>query len=192
MNTGDISIDRRGDKISIGYAGDEFVAELGMGLPIRDSWRWTFDRSLRLVDQREGTGQDSLGEYGYLAAVYSVPGLSRGTIPLLQQELRGYDDSLLLVETKVLEEIRGTFLEDSFYNTTFNSPILLFHKEFDFLAYTWGLMGVESSRDGGHFPEAVTGRGIHSIPSKLTDRGVLAARGPAHQLPEALLPPGPV
>ena len=167
MKVGDISVVRRDDRLSIDYAGEEFVGDVGIGLPINGIWRWSFDRSLRLVEEWEGTGRDSLGEYSYMALAYAIPGLSREDVPLIHQELRAYDDTHLLVETRVLEDIAGAYLEDSFYSTTFNSPVLLFQKELNFLAYTWGLIGVESSRDGGHFPEAVTGRGISNIPSKL-------------------------
>ena len=167
MNAGDISVVRRGDGVSIDYAGEEFVGDMGIGLPINGHWLWTFDRSLKLVDEGQGTGRDRLGNYSYVVLSYGIPGMNQGEFPHLQQELRLYNNSQLLIETTVLEDIRGTYLEDSFYNTTFNSPVLRFEKDLNFIAYTWGLMGVETSRDGGHFPEAITGRRIPSIPSKL-------------------------
>lgn len=174
VNWGGISIDRRGAGVGIDYAGETFVEDLGIGLPINNGWRWSFDGSLKLVDEGRGAGKDRLGEYSYVTLIYTAPGLL-DDMPLIQQELRTYappgPSGQLLIETKVLEEIRGTYLEDSFYSTTFNSPVLLLPKDLNFLAYTWGLMGAESSRDGGHFPEAVAGTGLQNIPSKLRTAG---------------------
>ena len=171
LSTGDITASFRDDRLSVAYDGEEFVAELGIGLPIDGHWWWSFDRSLALVQSREGSGRDSLGKYSYIALTYTVPGESRDGVPLIRLVLKAYDPSigpgLMLVETRALEDIKGTFLEDSFYSTTFNSPVMVFKKELNFLAYTWGLMGLESSRDGGHFPEAVTGRGVPDIPPQL-------------------------
>ena len=179
LNLGDISVQRQGYGVSIHYAGEPFIGELGIGLPINGNWLWSYDRSLVLVEESEGTGRDSHGEYSYIALVYAIPGVSAGVsplvsnddVPLIRQEIKAYDPSTgparLLVETTVLEEICGTYIEDSFYHTTFNSPVLLFQKELNFLAYTWGLMGPESSRDGGRFPEAITGKGIATIPAAL-------------------------
>ena len=179
VSTGEISIIRRGDSIGVGYAGREFVQELGIGLPIDDTWRWTFDGSLKPLAHREGNGRDSLGEYACETLLYAIPGVFRDDVPVIQQDLKIYDNSTggagrLLVETRVLEEIRGTHLEDSFYATTFNSPVLLFQRDLNFLAYTWGLMGAESSREGGHFPEAVTAKGLDNIPAKLRSAGFSA------------------
>ena len=171
VSAGDISLVRRDDQVSVNFLGEEFIAQLGIGLPVGGRWRWTFDRSLRLLEERVGTGRDRFGEYSCLALVYSMPGANGDDVPLIQQELRAYDPttgpSRLLIETRALEDITGTCTEDSYYNTTYNSPVMLFHRDLNFLGYTWGLMGVETARDGGHFPEAITGRGIADIPSKL-------------------------
>jgi hypothetical protein len=174
VNTGNISVNRTGGGVSIAYAGEEFISDLGIGLPIKGSWSWTFDRSLKLLDEREGSGRDRLGEYSYVALTYTMPdaeGEDAPHIPHIRQQIKAYAGSRLLVETSVLEDITGAYLEDSFYNTTFNSPVLLFPKDFNFLAYTLGLMATESSRDVGHFPEAITGRGVSDIPSKLLMAG---------------------
>ena len=71
----------------------------------------------------------------------------------------------------MLEDISGTYNEDSFYATTFNSPTLILREGLNFLAYTWGLIGAESTRDGGHFPEAVAGKVVSSIPARLRTAG---------------------
>ena len=178
MRQGDISVKGRGESIGIDYLGVEFVTQIGMGLPINGHWLWTFDGSLMPVEEGEGRGRDGLGEYNFTAQSYTIPGLPGKDVPHLRQELRTYDDSLLLIETRALEDIKGTYLEDSFYNTTFNSPVLRFERDLNFLAYSWGLMGAEASRDGGHFPEAITGRGISNIRSKL----LLAGYSPTEDL----------
>ena len=188
VSAGGLSINSRANGVSIDYAGEPLVSELGIGLPINRSWLWTFDSSLKLVEEREGTKRDSLGQYHYTTLVYAIPDPRGQDGPLVQQELKAYDDTHLLIETQTLEEIRGTSLEDSFYNTTFNSPVLIFPKDFNFLAYTWGLMGAEGSRDVGHFPEAITGRGVQNIPSKLLLAGY-SPREDLHTTSEKLFGP---
>ena len=187
LRSGDISISRREEGVGVDYLGEEFVAELGVGLPISATPLWTFDRSLRVADESQGEGRDRLGRYQYVALSYSAPSMLGEDIPVIQQQIRAYDHSTasgrLLVETRALEDIKGTYAGDSFYNTTFNSPVLLFEKELNFLGYTWGLMGAESSRDVGHFPEAITGKGIATLPSKLQMAG-FSAREDLHTTSE--------
>ena len=171
MNSGDISITRAGTGLGISYAGRIFVSDLGIGLPVRKNWLWTFDSSLELVQEREGEGRDRLGAYRCLSLVFTAPGLYDAAVPIIQQDIKAYRESAasgcLLVETRVLEDISGVSLEDSFNATTFNSPVVLLPEELSYLTYTWGLIGTESSRDGGHFPEAVTGKGVSTMPESL-------------------------
>ena len=175
MNSSEVSISRRDGRTSIDYAGANFVGDLGIGLPINKNWWWTFDRTMKLVEERDGSGRDNLGEHSYTALDYTIPGLLKGDPAIIQQQLKIYHSAhgpgRVMIQTRVLEDIRGTDLEDSFFNTTFNSPVLLFQKGLNFLGYTWGLIGVESSRDGGHFPEAITGKDVANIPSKLRSAG---------------------
>ena len=171
LTSGHTTIARQGNGLVIRFDGADFVEGLGIGTPIQGAWRWTLDGSLKLLEDRQGQGRDGLGPYSHLTLAFSVPGVFPEDVPVFQQSAKAYDSSRLLVETWVLEEVRGTFLEDSFYSTTFNSPVLLPRDDLSYLAYTWGLMGQEASRDGGHFPEAVTGRGVSTIPSKLLGAG---------------------
>ncbi len=171
MSTGDISVQRRGEGFSLAYDGHEFIEDLGIGLPVDGVWRWTSDGSIRVLEALQGTGRDRLGRYDYHALIYTVPGVYGGDVPAIRQELRNYGGSRLTVETTALEDIAGTYVEDSFHDTTFNSPIMLLAEDLNYLAYTWGLISLESSRDGGHFPEAVTGRGLANLPSKLSKAG---------------------
>ena len=172
LNAGPVSISVRGGRTTVRYDGKEFITDLGIGLPIDKAWRWSFDGSLKLSGEEEGKGRDSLGEYGYLATEYSIPAVLKSDMPVVRRELKAYScpepsSCRLIVETHVLEDLRGLSLEDSFHETTFNSPVLLLEEKLSFLCYTWGLIGAETSRDGGHFPEAATGSGISSIPSRL-------------------------
>ena len=171
MNSDALSVIRVDGGISISYGGMEFVASLGVGLPINGAWLWSFDGSLKLVEESRGSRRDRLGTYDYFALLYSAPLLFGEDVPLLRQEVRTYGGSRVLIETTALEDVRGTYLSDSFFETTWNSPVLLFPEDLNFLAYTWGLIGLESSRDGGHFPEAVTGSGVSNIPARLKAAG---------------------
>ena len=73
MNSDGLSITRRDGGICISYAGKEFVASLGVGLPINGAWLWTFDGSLKLLEEKTGSGRDRLGAYDYLGLLYSAP-----------------------------------------------------------------------------------------------------------------------
>ena len=59
---------------------------------------------------------------------------SSGCKPTLQ-------GSYLLAETTALRDLHGTALEDSFFHTTFNSPVLRLADGLRYLVYTWGLEG---------------------------------------------------
>ena len=167
----DISVRRKGHGAGIEYDGQEFVRELGIGLPIAGNWLWSFDGSLKMIGERQDTGRDGLGEYRAMELVYAAPEILGPDTPLIRQSLKAYAGDRLLVETTVLEDISGTYNEDSFYATTFNSPTLILREGLNFLAYTWGLIGAESTRDGGHFPEAVAGKVVSSIPARLRTAG---------------------
>jgi hypothetical protein len=139
------------------------VVEVGSGIPLHHRWRWSFDGSLRLVAAAEEQGKDLLGDYAALASTYAD---EEG--PLIQQRLQAYcHGSYLLVETTALRDLHGTALEDSFFHTTFNSPILRLAEGLRYLVYTWGLEGGEGVGLGGHFPDAVVASDLHSLPDQL-------------------------
>ena len=48
----DISVRRKGHGAGIEYDGQEFVRELGIGLPIAGNWLWSFDGSLKMIGER--------------------------------------------------------------------------------------------------------------------------------------------
>jgi hypothetical protein len=139
------------------------VVELGSGIPLHHRWRWSFDGSLRLVAAAEEQGKDPLGNYAALALTYAD---EEG--PLVQQRLQAYSPgSYLLTETTALRDLHGTALEDSFFHTTFNSPVLRLADGLRYLVYTWGLEGGEGVGLGGHFPDAVVASDLHSLPAQL-------------------------
>src|SRR5262249_10504036 len=63
---------------------------------------------------------DQLGAYAALALTYTD---QEG--PLIRQTLKTYaDDASLVVETTALRDLWGAALVDSFFHTTFNSPVV--------------------------------------------------------------------
>ncbi|HEY7496714.1 MAG TPA: hypothetical protein VIH59_37120, partial [Candidatus Tectomicrobia bacterium] len=58
-------------------------------------------------------------------------------------------------------------LEDSFFHTTFNSPVLRLADGLRYLVYTWGLEGGEGVGLGGHFPDAAVASTLDRLPDQL-------------------------
>ncbi len=123
------------DGTSISYEGVPFIVEMGLGVPIHHNWHWSFDGSLRLTSNHQEKGRDHLGKFTALESTY---GDRDG--PLVRQRLKTYEDNAsLVVEATVLRDLHGTALADSFFNTTFNAPVILLAEGFKYIAYTWGL-----------------------------------------------------
>ena len=149
--------------VSIEYDNTPLVSEIGVAIPIDGRWRWSFDRSLRLLTSDGGTGRDSLGPYASLALTY---GDDDG--PWVRQEVKAYQDgAFVVVEATALRELRGAALGDSFFETTFNAPVVLPADGLRFLAYTWGLSGGEGPGIAGHFPDAALAQDLADLPEKL-------------------------
>ena len=159
---------------SIEYAGVLLAPELGVGIPIDGRWLWSFDRSLALSASEETIAGDVLGEYSSLALTYAdVDG------PMVRQEVKAYQEtSTVVVETTALRELRGTAIEDNFFETTFNSPVVRLHESLSYIAYTWGLLGGEGVGVAGHFPDAALARDLASLPEQLR----LADFSPSHDV----------
>jgi hypothetical protein len=122
MNTTNIQLTNINGRITVAYDYTPVVVELGIGIPLNHHWQWSFDGSLQLVESVEETGSDQLGDYSALALTYHGP-----DGPLVRQRIKVYEaDSYLVVETTALRELTGTALEDSFFHTTFNSPVVRF------------------------------------------------------------------
>ena len=118
---------------AISYGETPVVVELGVGVPINGRWRWSFDGSIRLVSSSQESGRDQLGSYVALVLTYADD-----DGPMLRLRLRVYQDGAqLVVEATTLRELRGTALEDNFFNTTFNAPIVLLSDGLSYLTYTW-------------------------------------------------------
>jgi len=69
-----------------------------------------------------------------------------------------------VVEATALRDLQGTALADSFFNTTFNAPVIHMAEGFKYIAYTWGLRGEEGTGVGGNFPDAAIAKGLGAIP----------------------------
>src|SRR5919108_3816243 len=120
MRTQNLELTRAGNGVAIAYDETPMVLELGSGIPLHHRWRWSFDGSLRLVAAAQEQGKDPLGDYTALVLTYAD---AEG--PLVQQRLQAYaHGSYLLAETTALRDLQGAALEDSFFHTTFNSPVL--------------------------------------------------------------------
>jgi len=149
--------------VAIDFEGVPFVLELGVGFPIQGHWRWSFDGSLAVAGLTEGVGSDSLGDYQALELTYAD---DHG--PVLGQAIKTYpNECFVVVEATALREIPGTGLGDSFFQTTFNSPVLRLADSLSFLAFTWGLTGDEGTGIAGNFPDAAIARGLDALPEQL-------------------------
>ena len=149
--------------VSIEYDRVLMVSELGAGIPVGGRWWWSFDGSLTVVESEESEASDALGDYSSLALVYAD---NRG--PMIRQQVRAYGEiSSVMVETTALRELRGTALEDNFFETTFNSPVVRLHPALSYIAYTWGLLGGEGTGVAGHFPDAALAPDLSSLPEQL-------------------------
>ena len=149
--------------VSIDFGGATMVLDLGVGIPIQSRWQWSFDGTLALEGCREGEAADSLGEYSSLTLTYAD-----GAGPVVQQTVKVYSgDGLVLVESTALRELRGLSLGDSFFQTTFNSPVIRPAEGLSYLAYTWGLVGEEGTGEKGHFPDAALAKDLDHLPEQL-------------------------
>ena len=118
---------------TIAYGETPVIVELGVGIPVNGRWRWSFDGSLRLVSSSRESGPDQLGSSVALVLTYAD---DEG--PMLRLRLKVYQNAapFMVVEATTLRELRGTALEDSFFNTTFNAPIVLLPDGMSYLTYT--------------------------------------------------------
>ena len=163
LSTAQLEVTRTGSGVRIAYDGAPMVVETGVGIPLGGRWWWSFDGSLRLVDASEHDGSDQLGAYAALALTYTD---QEG--PLIRQILKTYaGDASLVVETTALRDLWGAALADSFFHTTFNSPVVRLADGLSYLVYTWGLADHEGVGIGGHFPDAVVAPDLDSLPEQL-------------------------
>jgi hypothetical protein len=182
MNTTNIQLTYTDGKVAVAYDHISIIVELGVGIPLGRRWRWSFDGSLHIEESAEEPGSDQLGHYSALTLTYHD---SDG--PLVRQRLKVYEvgpyipphpslsqggsGGVLVVETTALRDLRGAALEDSFFHTTFNSPVVRFADGLSYLAYTWGLQPGEGTGIGGHFPDAAIAPDLARLPEALRRAG---------------------
>ena len=118
--------------VAVDYDDVPMVANLGAGIPIEGRWKWSFDRTLALVASEEAAGSDWLGEYSSVAITYADESGS-----MVRQWIKTYQEAAcVVVESMALRELRGTALGDSFFETTFNSPVVHLAGGLSYLTYT--------------------------------------------------------
>ena len=149
--------------VAIEFDHTRMVVELGAGIPLQAHWRWSFDGTLRCGAAEQCKGSDLLGEYESLVFIYADD-----AGPLLRQAVKSYQsDSFVVVETAALREITDTSLEDSFFSTTFNSPVVRLAPGLSYLVYTWGLLGEEGPGISGNFPDVALAGDLADLPERL-------------------------
>ncbi|PKB73002.1 MAG: hypothetical protein BZY75_04065 [SAR202 cluster bacterium Io17-Chloro-G7] len=149
--------------VAIDFDGVPIVLDLGIGFPIQGQWHWSFDGPLTLEGTKQHLDSDLLGEYQSLALTYAD-----ALGPVLEQVIKTYTgESFVVVETTALREISGTGSGDSFFNTTFNSPVLRLAEGLSFLTFTWGLTGGEGTGIAGYFPDVAVANGLDALPEQL-------------------------
>ena len=163
MKQPQIVLTRSATGAAIEYDNVPMVVDLGVGIPFDSDWRWSFDGALGLAAWQEGIGRDIFGDYTGLELTYADE-----AGPMVRQAVKKYpDNSFVVVETTALRELRGTALKDSFFATTFNSPVVLPAGGLSYLTYTWGLLGGAGTVVVGHFPDAALARDFAELPEKL-------------------------
>lgn len=163
MNRPQLALTPSESGLGIEYDDVPMVLVLGAGIPVDARWLWSFDGSLRLVASQDDTASDNLGDCTSLALTYAD-----ASGPLVRQAIKRYKEGcFLVVETTALRELRGTAQEDSFFATTFNSPVVRPASELSYLVYTWGLLGGEGTGVAGHFPDVAIARDLAELPDQL-------------------------
>ena len=163
MNRPQLAVTRSDSGLGIQYDNAPMVLDLGAGIPVDNRWLWSFDGSLRLVASQEETGNDLLGDHTSLLLTYADE-----ADPVVRQAVKRYEqDCFVVVETTALRELRGTAQEDSFFTTTFNSPVVRPAGGLSYLVYTWGLLGGEGTGVAGHFPDVALARDLAELPEQL-------------------------
>ena len=118
---------------------------------------------MRLESTHSEEGRDQLGKFTSQVFTYSDQ-----DGPIVRQQLKTYEENAsLAVEATALRDLQGTALTDSFFNTTFNAPVIRLAEGFKYIAYTWGLRGEEGTGIGGNFPDAAIALGLDQLPEML-------------------------
>ena len=161
-----ISLSTSGNGGAVDFGGLRFLPEIGADLYQSSGRRSSFDGSLLVDSVAEGEDTHHLGGYSCLSLT-----LRDESGPLLRQTFRAYHngvaESAVMVETTAIRDMLGTSVADSYFHTTFNSPVLRLAEGLSYLTYTWGLTGREETGVGGHFPDAVISSSLDQLPEQL-------------------------
>ena len=161
-----VSLSRSGNCSAVDFDGLSFLPEIGAVVHQTPGWRSTFDGSLVVDSLEDGEDTDHLGKYRSLSQT-----LRDESGPVLRQTFRAYHsglaESAVVVETTAIRDMSGTSVADSYFHTTFNSPVFRLAEGFSYLTFTWGLTGREGSGVSGHFPDAVIAPSLEDLPEQL-------------------------
>ena len=161
-----ISLSTSGNGGAVDFGGLRFISEIGADVHQTSGRRSTFDGSLLVDSVAEGEDTDHLGRYRFLSLT-----LCDESGPVLHQTFRAYHsgmaESAVIVETTAVRDLFGTSVADSYFHTTFNSPVFRVAEGFSYLTFTWGLTGREGTGVGGHFPDAAIASSLEDLPEQL-------------------------
>ena len=161
-----ISLSTSGNGGAIDFGGLRFLPEIGADVHGRSGRRSTFDGSLLVDSVEDGDDTDHLGGYRSLSLI-----LRDESGPVLRQTFRAYHsgmaESAVIVETTAVRDLTHTSVVDSYFHTTFNSPVFRLAEGLSYLTFTWGLTGREGTGESGHFPDAAIASRLEDLPEQL-------------------------
>ncbi|MDA0263939.1 MAG: hypothetical protein O3A93_06045 [Chloroflexi bacterium] len=161
-----ISASDDGLGVAVHFDGLPFILEIGADLQMEAARRSAFEGSLMVDWIGDGASDDRLGRHEFISITFRD-----GSGPLLRQTIRAYRsglaESAVIVETTALREMTGTSVADSYFHTTFNSPVFRLAKGLSYLTFTWGLTGGEGTGVGGNFPDAAIAPSLEDLPEQL-------------------------
>ncbi|MBC8280703.1 MAG: hypothetical protein H8E48_07960, partial [Chloroflexi bacterium] len=161
-----VSLSNSGNGCAVDFGGLSFLPEIGADVQQSSGRRSTFEGSLSVDSVEDAEGTDHLGAYKSLSLT-----LSDESGPLLRQTFRAYHsglaESAVIVETAAIRDISGTSVADSYFQTTFNSPVLKLADGLSYLTLTWGLTRPEDMEINGYFPDAAIASSLDDLPEQL-------------------------
>lgn len=154
----EIFIRKEENSLSLNFRNRDWIRDIGIGIPINGEWLWSYDDSLQVSSINDINGFNKLGKYEGYEATYCLENEK-----ILNLKTKVYKSiSSIVIETKTLKDIGNISIEDSFIQTTFNSPTFRV-KDCEFLLYTWGLRDSKEKFPGGYWPQAIYGENTNRI-----------------------------
>jgi len=161
-----ISLATNGNGAEVFFDGLSFLTEIGADVQQRPGRSSTFEGTLLVDSVEEGEGSDHLGGYRSLSLI-----INDESGPLLNQTFRAYHtglaESAIIAETTAIRDMSGTSVADSYFHTTFNSPVFRLTQGLNYLTFTWGLTQPEKNGINGYFPDAVIASSLEDLPDQL-------------------------